>query len=118
MINRPWRTTIRFNDEERRQVREQAEASSLTTSEFIRRRTLGKQIVPKSELVAIGQLTRILGELRRLGGLLKNIHLETRGRYSEDTRKAIQTLEAYVNDLRKADLGSFKRNTQAQVTQI
>ena len=118
MISRPYRFGVRLDAEERKQILEQANASSLTISEFIRRSALRKQIVPKSELIAIGQLTRILGELRRLGGLLKHIHVETRGRYSEDTRKALQTLEAYVNDLRKADLGSFKLNTKAQVTQI
>ena len=114
MISRPKRIGIRLNDEERKRVWEQAEVSSLSISEFIRRQILGIQIVPKSELIAIGQLTRILGELRRLGGLLKNIHVETRGRYSEDTRKAIQTLEAYVSDLRRNDLGNFKKDTQTQ----
>jgi hypothetical protein len=100
-----------LNAEEQKQILEQAEASSLTVSEFIRRRALGKQIVPKSELITIGQLTRVLGELRRLGGLLKNIHVETRGRYSEDTRKAIQTLEAYVRELERADLKSLKKDS-------
>ena len=112
MISRPKRIGIRLSAKEQNQILEQANASSLTISDFIRRMALGKEIVPKSDLVAIGQLTRILGELRRLGGLLKNIHLETQGRYSEDTRQAIQTLEAYVRDLSNADLGSFKKGTK------
>jgi len=110
MISRPKRIGVRLNAKEQKQILEQANASSLTISEFIRRMALRKEIVPKSELVAIGQLTRILGELRRLGGLLKNIHVETQGMYSEDTRKAIQTLDAYVRDLGKTDLGSFKKD--------
>ena len=109
MISRPNRISVRFNVEEQKQIQDKAGASSLTISEFIRRLALGKQIVPKSELIAIGQLTRILGELKRLGGLLKNIHVETRGRYSEDTRKAIQALEAYVRSLEKFDLENFKK---------
>ena len=103
MIERPWRVCARLNDEERKRILEQAETSRLTVSEFIRRRALGKQIVPKSDL-------RILNELRRLGGLLKHIHLETRGAYSEDTRDAIRALENYARQLRK----DIEENRNAQ----
>jgi hypothetical protein len=86
---------IRLSEEEDRRIREQAEMSHLTISEFMRRRALGKQIVPKSDL-------GILSELRRLGGLLKHVHLETRGSYSELTANAIRALEAYGRKLERS----------------
>jgi hypothetical protein len=83
-----------LNEDERKQILAQAETSHLTVSEFLRRRALGKQIVSKADLL-------VLNELRRLGGLLKHIHLETRGAYSEDTRNAIRALEDYAGHLKK-----------------
>jgi hypothetical protein len=44
----------------------------------------------------------VLAELRRLGGLLKHIHLETRGIYSELTANAIRALESYSRTLERA----------------
>ena len=86
---------IRLSEEENRRVREQAEMSHLTVSEFMRRRALGKQIVPKGDL-------GILSELRRLGGLLKHIHNESHGAYSELTASAIRALEAYGRTLERS----------------
>ena len=95
MAQRLKRIGVRLNEEERNHVWDQAGASALTASEYIRRQILGKRIVSKADLV-------VLGELRRLGGLLKHIHLETRGRYSADTRNAIQALEFYARELGKS----------------
>jgi hypothetical protein len=41
----------------------------------------------------------VFGELRRLGGLLKHIHNETRGAYSSLTAQAIKDLSAYARVL-------------------
>jgi hypothetical protein len=41
----------------------------------------------------------VLAELRRLGGLLKHIHNETRGAYSALTAQAIRDLSAYARAL-------------------
>jgi hypothetical protein len=94
MIARPRRIGVRLSEEERQRIWDQADSSLLSVSEFIRRRALGKQIVSRSDL-------RVLAELRRLGGLLKHIHLETRGSYSRDTANAIQALESYARLLRR-----------------
>jgi hypothetical protein len=94
MCNRPWRVGVRLSKEERKRIWEQADASRLSVSEFIRRRALGKRITPQSDL-------RVLAELRRLGGLLKYIHLETRGAYSRDTASAIRALESYARALER-----------------
>ena len=51
-------------------------------------------MVPKTDL-------RVLTELRRLGGLLKHIHNETRGMYSARTAKAIGALTACARELER-----------------
>jgi hypothetical protein len=95
MTVRLLRAGVRLSEEEYREIREQAEVSHLTVSEYIRRRILGKRIVPQADLA-------VLAELRRLGGLLKHVHLETRGTYSERTADAIRALEAYARKLERS----------------
>jgi hypothetical protein len=94
MSRRSWRAGVRLSEEERKRIWEQADVSSLSVSEFIRRRALGKRIIAQSDL-------RILAELRRLGGLLKHIHNETRGIYSKLTADAIRALESYARSLER-----------------
>jgi hypothetical protein len=95
MIARPFYVNARFSEEEHREIKVQAEASHLTVSEYIRRRIFGKRVVSQADLA-------VLAELRRLGGLLKHVHLETRGTYSELTANAIRALEAYARKLERS----------------
>jgi hypothetical protein len=83
------------SEEERLEIAAQAEISHLTVSEYVRRRVLGKRIIPKTDLA-------VLAELRRLGGLLKHVHLETRGTYSELTANAIRAIESYARRLERS----------------
>jgi hypothetical protein len=92
---RQIRIGLRVSGAELLEIKEQAEASRLTVSEYVRRRVLGKRIIPKTDL-------SVLAELRRLGGLLKHVHLETRGTYSELTAGAIRALEAYGQALERS----------------
>lgn len=103
MIARPFHVTIRLSEEERLEMAAQAEASHLTVSEYIRRRVLGKRVVPQADLA-------VLAELRRLGGLLKHVHLETRGAYSERTVDAIRALEVYSRSLERCHNERDKKN--------
>jgi hypothetical protein len=89
------RIGLRIPDEEWLEIKNQAEISHLTVSEYIRRRIFGKRVVPQADLA-------VLAELRRLGGLLKHVHLETRGTYSELTANAIRALEAYARKLERS----------------
>jgi hypothetical protein len=82
-------------EEERLEIVVQAEISHLTVSEYIRRRVLGKRVVPQADVA-------VLAELRRLGGLLKHVHLETRGTYSELTADAIRAIENYGKALERS----------------
>ena len=92
---REIRIALRVSEEEAQEMKEQAEASRLTISEYARRKILGKRVVPQSDM-------NMLAELRRLGGLLKHIHNETRGTYSERTANAIRDLGAYARTLERA----------------
>jgi hypothetical protein len=89
------RIGLRVPDEEWLKIREQAEICHLTVSEYIRRRVLGKRVVPQADLA-------VLAELRRLGGLLKHVHLETRGTHSELTADAIRALATYTRALERS----------------
>jgi hypothetical protein len=92
---RSIRIGLRVSEGEHLEITTQAEISHLTISEYIRRRVLGKRVVPQADLA-------VLAELRRLGGLLKHVHLETRGTYSELTADAIRALEAYTRTLERS----------------
>ena len=92
---RKTRIALRISEKEAQEVKGQAEASRLTLSEYARRRLLGKRIVAQADM-------NTLAELRRLGGLLKHIHNETRGTYSELTANAIRNLGGYCKTLERA----------------
>ena len=91
---RPRRIYARLTDQEYADVSEQADAAALSLSEYLRRRLFGRRVVPKTDL-------QVLSELRRLGGLLKHVHNETRGTYSEKTAEAIGALTAYARELER-----------------
>jgi hypothetical protein len=102
-LERKIRIGLRVSEAERLEIAEQAETSRLTVSEYVRRRILGKRIIPKTDLAA-------LAELRRLGGLLKHVHLETRGVYSELTANAIRALEVYARTLERSHKETREKN--------
>lgn len=89
------RVTIRFTGQEWVDVEEQIYVSGLSIAEYVRRRVLGLRVVSKMDL-------RMIAELRKLGGLLKHIHNETRGMYSHETAEAIQALTSYARKLERA----------------
>lgn len=91
---RPRRIYARLTEREYADASEQADAAALSLSEYLRRRLFGRRVVPKTDL-------RVLAELRRLGGLLKHIHNETRGTYSARTAEAIGALTACARELER-----------------
>jgi hypothetical protein len=86
------RVTVRFEDEEFRLLLENADVSGLSLAAYIRARCRGRRIAAKADL-------KNLSELRRLGGLLKHIHNETKGMYSEHTAKAVSDISTYVRKM-------------------
>jgi len=58
----------------------------------MRRRCLGRPIIANTDAIMIR-------ELRRLGGLLKNIHNESQGIYSKETADTLIALKEYIKRL-------------------
>jgi hypothetical protein len=83
---------VRFTREERQFVIGEADICGVSLSSLIRGRSLGKRVAAKSDL-------RVLAELRRLGGLLKHLHNETKGAYSALTSDCLREMAAYVRRL-------------------
>jgi hypothetical protein len=81
---------LRLKPSEKQRIRDDADLAGLTISEFMRRRSLGRPIMPAADLA-------VVRELRRLGGLLKHVHVESGGAYSERTAAAIDDLRRCVD---------------------
>jgi len=96
--NKPTRRerkiTFRLTESEYAQISEDIAVSGLSVSTFIRKRLLGVRIASRADLA-------VLSELRRLGGLLKHVHNETRGAYSALTAQAIRDLSACAQAITK-----------------
>jgi phosphate uptake regulator len=86
------RICFRLSEAEYTRAVEDLAVCGLSLSAYVRKRLSGQRIASKADLA-------VLAELRRLGGLLKHVHNETRGAYSDLTRQAIKDLSAYVRAL-------------------
>ena len=95
---------IRLTSDERKFIASESDACGITPSSFIRKRSLGKRVAAQSDL-------RVLAELRRLGGLLKHLHNETRGAYSALTAKCLKEINEYIRRL-NAYIEKQKRESQ------
>ena len=97
---------IRFTAEDRRFLNGEADICGISVSSLIRGRSLGKRIAAKTDL-------RVLAELRRLGGLMKHLHNETKGAYSALTSDCLREIAAYIRNL-NAELNSRGKGSAAQ----
>lgn len=88
------RLDVRVTKEERQEIQEQAEASGLSVSEYVRRRTLGRRVSSVMDV-------RMLSELRRQGGLLKKIFNESNGMYSDKTAVALENISKFIEGLER-----------------
>jgi hypothetical protein len=94
---RTIKTTVRLTEAEREFLAAEADICGLALSSLMRSRSLGKRVSSKTDL-------RVLAELRRMGGLLKHLHNETRGMYSGLTSNCLKEIAAYVRGM-NAELG-------------
>ena len=93
-VLRNCRLYLRVTPDEYATIKEQAELSGLSISEYARKRMLGFHVMAKSEL-------NILKELRRLGGLVKHVYNESQGLYSSETSAALNALTSYAHALER-----------------
>jgi hypothetical protein len=87
---------LRLTPEEKERLRDESELAGLTMSEFVRRRAFGRPVVAATDLVMVR-------ELRRVGGLLKLVHSESQGAYSERTMAALSDLRACIARVGKGE---------------
>lgn len=92
--NLEGRIDIRVTREERQEIQEQAEASGLSVSEYVRRRVLVRRVSSVTDV-------RMLSELRRQGGLLKKIFNGSNGMYSEKTAVALDGIGKFIESLER-----------------
>ena len=97
------RIEIRITEEEKAIIKDQANSSSLTMSEYIRRSALNKRILSTMDQKAAG-------ELARLGGLQKHLLTQIKGLPNEeDLRRGLNsTLLAVHNAMRALKTGTAK----------
>lgn len=90
---------LRLLVSEKQRLAEDAENAGLSMSELVRRRYFGRPIVTRSDKA-------VIRELRRQGGLLKHIHNQSNGAYSDLTANALRSLVTYLDQLSSANPGT------------
>jgi mobilization protein NikA len=86
------RLDVRVAPAEKEQLAVIARDAGLTVAELVRLRALGRPVVSRTDATTIR-------ELRRLGGLLKMVHVESGGAYRQQTSELLKTLRAAVGKL-------------------
>jgi hypothetical protein len=92
------RLDVRVAPGEKAEIRAIAKAAGLAASELVRLRVLGRPVVGRTDATTIR-------ELRRLGGLLKMVHLDSGGAYSEQTGAALGELRAAIDRVARDEPG-------------
>jgi hypothetical protein len=86
------RLDVRIAPIEKAQLREIARGAGLPVAELVRLRALGRPVVSRTDASTIR-------ELRRLGGLLKMVHVESGGAYRRATADALAALSQALTSL-------------------
>lgn len=86
------RLDVRVSPDEKDQLRRLAASAEVPVAELVRLRALARPVVPRTDATTIR-------ELRRLGGLLKKVHLDSRGAYSEATAAALAAIHSAIRTL-------------------
>jgi hypothetical protein len=86
------RVTLRLALDEKQKLMQDAELAGISVSEVIRRHYFGKPIIASANV-------SMIRELRRMGALMKNAHLESKGAYSTQTSDAITSIARCIDTL-------------------
>ncbi len=90
------RLDVRVADDEKARLRKIAQDAGLAVAELVRLRALGRPVVSRTDATAIR-------ELRRLGGLLKKVHVDSGGAYRRETAATLEALWAAITRLGRGD---------------
>ncbi len=80
---------VRLTSSEKTKLKDEAELAGLSMSALVRRRYFGRPVRAKTD-------EWMIRELLRLGGLLKHIHNQSGGAYSQQTAEAIFALKTCI----------------------
>ncbi|AMM18806.1 MobB mobilization protein (plasmid) [Burkholderia sp. PAMC 28687] len=95
--------SLRLTASEKVRLKEDADLAGLSVSELVRRRYFGRPIVANADAIMIK-------ELRRLGGLLKHVHVKSEGAYSRETAAALLAVKTYIEKMsEKANVKLIKK---------
>jgi hypothetical protein len=84
--------SVRLTAAEKIQLAEDAQIAGLGLSELVRRRYFGRRIIANADTV-------ILRELRRLGGILKQLNSESASIDHQQVQETLRTLQDYMEVL-------------------
>ena len=86
------RVNLRLPSCEKETISDDADLAGISVSECVRRRYFGLPVTASADKLMIK-------ELRRIGGLLKAVHLESNGAYSNQTAEALAQVSQYITQL-------------------
>lgn len=86
------RIPVRCTPQQKEQIEMNADALGLSMSEYLRRLGLNEKIKSKADLVAMGQLNR-------LGGLLKHSFNVNEGANAEETKEALMLINLLLKKI-------------------
>jgi len=86
------RVTLRLAADEKDRLKSDADLAGLSVSEIVRRHYFGRPVIANADAAMIR-------EMRRMGGLMKHLHNESGGAYSEQTSEAIDAIVKYIDTL-------------------
>lgn len=87
--NRTARILLRVTEAEKSAISARAAEAGRSVSDYLRARGVGQRVHSIAD-------QQTINELRRLGGLLKKVHTDSRGAYSEATAEALREVVAAV----------------------
>ena len=83
---------LRLTASEKERLLEDVDDAGISLSEYARRRLFGRRVLAQADATMVR-------ELRRTSGLLKHIHNETRGAYSQKTADALRAVKECIETL-------------------
>ena len=84
------RVQCRLAKNEKREVLDQADKAGMTLSAYFRRRLLGRKVNAKTD-------EQMVRELRRLGGLAKELHNRSGGVYRKETAEVLESVSRAID---------------------